>query len=136
MAALLVAIFVLLAGLHFYWAARRGAALEGFVPTVDGTPLITPGRLASLAVGVALLAAAGVVSCRAGLWCALLPPWAARWGIWVIAALFAARAVGDLRYVGFFKRVRDSRFARRDTWIFSPLCAAIAALAALVGSAP
>lgn len=135
-AALLGAIFVLLAGMHFHWAAGDGAGIEGFVPTADGKPLINPGRLASLAVGGALLAAALVVSCRAGLWCAFLPEWAARLGIWVIAGLFAARAVGDLRYVGFFKRVRGSRFARRDTWIFSPLCVVIAALAALVGCAP
>jgi hypothetical protein len=57
----------------------------------------------------------------------------ARIGIWVLAAVFAARAVGDFRYVGFFKRVRDSRFARRDSRLFSPLCAAIALAAAMVG---
>lgn len=32
-------------------------------------------------------------------------------------------------HVGFFKRVRDTAFARYDTFVYSPLCAVIAALA-------
>ena len=134
-ASALAAIFVALALLHFFWAAGGGAGVDGFVPSDDGRPLFTPGPIASVAVGVALLAAALVVTCRAGLFCLGLPAWMARVGIWVIALLFAARAVGDFRYAGFFKRVRGTRFARRDTWIFSPLCVAIAALAAAVGLA-
>lgn len=35
------------------------------------------------------------------------------------------RAVGDFRYVGFFKSVRDSRFATMDTWCYSPVCLAL-----------
>jgi hypothetical protein len=38
------------------------------------------------------------------------------------------RAIGDFRYVGFFKRIRDSKFARLDTLAYSPLCAALAVL--------
>lgn len=44
----------------------------------------------------------------------------------VLALMFAVRAVGDFRYVGFFKRIRGSRFARMDTLYYSPLCAALA----------
>ena len=33
---------------------------------------------------------------------------------WLIAAVFALRAIGDFRYVSFFKRIRDTRFARLD----------------------
>lgn len=133
LAAALAALFVVLAAVHLYWAAGGGSALDGFVPTDGGKPVLTPGPLASAAVGAALLAAALVVACRAGLVCAGLPGWMARIGIWVLAAVFAARAVGDFRYVGFFKRVRDTRFARRDTRLFSPLCAAIAVAAAAIG---
>jgi lipopolysaccharide/colanic/teichoic acid biosynthesis glycosyltransferase len=32
------------------------------------------------------------------------------------------------RYVGFFKRMRDSRFARFDTLVYSPLCLFLACL--------
>jgi hypothetical protein len=37
-----------------------------------------------------------------------------------------ARAVGEGRYVGFLKRVRNTAFARNDTWLYSPLCVALA----------
>ena len=37
-------------------------------------------------------------------------------------AVTTVRAVGDRKYVGFFKRVRDTEFARRDSRIYSPLC--------------
>ena len=132
-AVLLAAIFVALALLHFWWAVGGSADGGGFVPTDGGQPIFRPGPLACIAVGVALLAAATVTTCRAGLICMGLPGWTARFGIWVIALLFAARAVGDFRYAGFFKRVRGTRFARLDTTIFSPLCVAIAVMAAIVG---
>jgi len=135
-APLLSGIFVALALLHFFWAAGDGGGLDGFVPSEDGKPLLTASPLASLLVGVAMLAAALVVTCRAGWWCVGLPAPLARVGIWVIALLFALRAIGEFRYVGFFKRVRGTRFARRDTWIFSPLCVVIAMLATRLGMAP
>ena len=53
---------------------------------------------------------------------------------WVFAAMFALRAIGDFRYVGFFKRIRDTRFARLDTLAYSPLCAVLAVLIGIAAS--
>src|SRR5579871_6833066 len=104
---------LLLSGAHFYWAAggARGKSLA--VPERNGQALFRPSAAATLAVA-ALLAAAGVVVI-AGL----------RWGCWALALVFAARAIGDGRWVGLFKRVRGTRFAKLDTYIYSPLCAAL-----------
>ena len=44
-----------------------------------------------------------------------------RVGTLVVAAAFLLRAIGDFRLVGFFKRVRNTRFAAWDTRLFSPL---------------
>ncbi len=41
--------------------------------------------------------------------------------------LIVLRTVGDLRYVGVFKRVRRTRFAVRDTRIYTPVCGVLAA---------
>jgi len=49
-----------------------------------------------------------------------------------LALIFAFRALGDFRYVGFFKRVRGNLFAQRDTWFYSPLCLLLAILIARV----
>jgi len=41
---------------------------------------------------------------------------------WAIPAIFLLRALGDFRYVGFFKKVKTTPFAKADTKFFSPLC--------------
>ena len=48
------------------------------------------------------------------------------WLCYALALALFARAIGDFKYVGFFKRVRDSRFAGLDTLLFSPLCLLLA----------
>lgn len=50
------------------------------------------------------------------------------------AAVLVLRAVGDFRLVGFFKRIRGSRFARLDTLLYSPLCFALGAALALMAA--
>lgn len=127
-AMLLAVVFVTLAGVHFGWALSGSMALEKVVPTRGGKALFSPSRAATLGVAVLLLVAAFVSLWRGGA-VAAGPRWVPRVGVWAIAALFAARAVGDFNYCGFFKRVRGTPFARNDTLVYSPLCAGIAALA-------
>jgi hypothetical protein len=50
-----------------------------------------------------------------------------RVGTFGVGAVLAARAVGDFRLVGLFKRVRGTRFARYDSLVYTPLCLALAA---------
>ncbi|MBF5041837.1 DUF3995 domain-containing protein [Aggregicoccus sp. 17bor-14] len=122
----LAAVLIALALLHVYWAAGGRAGADAAVPEVEGRPAFVPGPNATLLVALGLSAAALTVLGRAHLW---LPPWPPppvfAVGTWVLAALFLLRAVGDLRRVGFFKRVKGTRFARRDTWVYSPLCLAM-----------
>jgi hypothetical protein len=49
-----------------------------------------------------------------------------RIGVWAMAAIFTVRAIGDFRYVGFFKTVRNTRFAELDTLVYTPLCLLLA----------
>ena len=54
---------------------------------------------------------------------------------YALALGLLARAIGEFKYVGFFKRVRGSRFATLDTFVFSPLCLLLSAgVAAIAGS--
>ena len=130
LAIVIAALLAALAALHLFWAfgGRWGSAAA--IPTwpVDGTPLFSPGLVATLGVAVALATGAALVLVRVGL---ITPPAGPirlyRAGVWALGAAFALRAVGDFRYVGAFKRVRGTPFARRDTRLYSPLCAFIAA---------
>jgi hypothetical protein len=89
-------------------------------------------------VAVALCAAAALLALRIG-WLALPGFTGAdifvRIAVWLLAAVFALRAIGDFRYVGFFKRVRNTGFARLDTRAYSPLCAGLAVLIGITASA-
>lgn len=51
-----------------------------------------------------------------------------RRGLYSYALSFGllARAIGEFKYLGFFKRVHGSRFARLDSLVYSPLCLLLA----------
>ncbi|MES2820827.1 MAG: DUF3995 domain-containing protein [Pseudomonadota bacterium] len=125
-AGVLIAVFLALAALHLYWALGGRALKLGAVPQVAGRPAFVPSPVMTLAVALALsicaLLVAGTVGwlpipIPQGFFCALLV---------ALALVFLARAIGDFRLVGFFKKVHDSPFAYLDTRVFSPLCLAIA----------
>jgi hypothetical protein len=120
-------VFFVLASWHFYMALRQPVGASGAVPSVDGKPLFVPSRRSTVAVGVVLLLFATLVAATAGLVRIGLPQNALS-GLSVALALgLAARAVGEFKYVGFFKRVRGTRFATLDTLVYSPLCLLLAA---------
>jgi hypothetical protein len=121
----IAAVMAGLAALHVFWAFGGTLGAVAVLPTRDGTPLFRPGRAVTLAVaaglaGAACVALAAVELAPWGLPRGTLPP-----GCAVLAALFGGRAIGERRYLGFFKRVRGTAFAWWDTRVFSPLCAAL-----------
>lgn len=119
----IAAVFLSLAVLHLYWAAGGKAGAAAAVPEVEGRPAFVPGPNVTLLVALALTLGALVVLGRAGLWTpARIPRSLFAAGTWVLCAVFLLRAVGDRRLMGFTKRVRGTRFARRDTLFYSPLC--------------
>lgn len=131
-------LFAALALLHVYWAAGGAWGHAAAVPTLPaggGARLFHPSRAGTLAVAACLLLAALCVLGRLGVRAAPLPGWVFVWGCWLLALLFLARAVGEFRYVGFFKRVRGTDFADWDTWLFTPLCLLIAASVAVINYA-
>lgn len=126
--------FFALALWHFYMALLPRSGEAGAVPSIEGKPLFTPSRRATIAVGVVLLLFAGLVAATAGMVAVGLPQLALMWLSYALAAGLLARAVGEFRYVGFFKRVRGTKFATLDTLVYSPLCLALGAGVALVAS--
>lgn len=120
-------VFLALALWHFAMASRMPTGESHAVPSADGKPLFVPSKPATLAVGLVLLLFAGLVAAIAGLVPSALPPVALKWLSLALACGLAVRAVGDFNVVGFFKKVRGTRFARADTYVYSPLCLALAA---------
>lgn len=103
-------IFIVLGLLHFYWAFGGTFALNKALPnTREGVKLFNPGKFLTIVVGVILLIFAYMVLKMDSY-------------IYILAILFAIRAIGDFNYVGFFKKTRSTPFAIYDTKYFSPLC--------------
>jgi hypothetical protein len=131
------AIFTLLGLMHLYWALGgrlgRGAALPQLpVPPgwqKHGEPAMVnafnPGPAMTLVVAAALIAVGVAVGLRGGLFTAPVQHVALQAVLAAVALVMLARAIGDFRLVGFFKRVKGSVFARMDTWVYSPLCVAL-----------
>ena len=126
------AVFVVLGVWHFHMALNHTSGESGAVPSVAGKPLFVPSKLMTVAVGVVLLLFAALVVATAGMLSIGLSPWLLVLLSYALALGLLARAVGEFKYVGFFKRVRGSRFATLDSYVFSPLCLLLAIGVALV----
>lgn len=116
-------IFFLLSVLHISWAFGRTWGFEESIPTTEeGEKVLSPSRKDSAIVGVGLLLFAIFYRIKVGIIPIDLPSWALSVAGWVIPAIFLFRAMGDFKYIGFFKRVKETDFATNDTKYYSPLC--------------
>lgn len=111
-------IFLAVSVFHYYWAFGGRYGFWAALPDVDdGTKAFVPGKIAT-AIVASLFLAVAIFYAR------LLPlghtPYLS--GFWMLAAITFLRAVGDFRYVGFFKKKRDGLFATYDSRYYSPLC--------------
>ncbi len=120
--------------IHVYWIMGGRWGLDAALPYREGVAVFRPGRLATLAVTIVFAGMAVFFFVKAG-WFAHLqvsfPAWINHYGLWILTGIFLFRAIGDFRYIGFFKRVRVGEFARLDTRFYSPLCLLLATNSAL-----
>lgn len=127
LASLLALLFSALGGLHFYWAVYGIQNPEKVYPSKkDGSQMeYTPSRLACILVGVVLFLFAFLFLNR------FLQVFIFEFEFYLlmaVGALFLLRAIGDFKYVGLFKSVRETPFAKMDTRFYTPLCFCIAGM--------
>jgi hypothetical protein len=125
-------VFVALALWHVRMAVYPSSGESGAMPSVAGKPLFVPSARATWAVAVVLFLFACLVASTAGLVEVGIPASVLSWLSYALALGLLARAIGEFKYVGFFKRVRGSKFARLDTLLYSPLCLLLSVGVALV----
>jgi hypothetical protein len=125
---LALAIIAFAATFHLYWALGGRVGYSVSLPQrPDGAPVMAHRlswwRPAAGAVALALAALALLLIAYSGhLPLPLpLPRGVARVALIAVAAAFAARALLPNPYVGFFKSLRGTRWARFDTRLYSPL---------------
>jgi len=106
----LAAVFFLEGALHLYWGLSGNLPEDALISRdEDGVRLFDAQPVMTIASGVLQWISALIV---------VLPGSGLKLGL---AVLLLLRAMGELNYIGFFKRVRGSRYATLDTWLYSPL---------------
>lgn len=111
--------------IHIYWALGGQIGAVAAIPESAGKPLFKPGPIATLVVALSVGAMGVVHLLQTGVISIDQPGSIMRYSLFGISAIFLIRAVGDFTYVGFFKRVKGSVFAKMDTLYYSPLCIVI-----------
>lgn len=131
----LIAVFASLSLVHVYWLVGGRVGQLAAIPEIDGKLVFEPSALATLVVAIGLALCAVVIAGTAGILDLPLSQIVLAWITRALAVVLLLRAIGDFRLVGFFKRIRHTRFAHLDTIVYSPLCLVLAIGAAIVGFA-
>jgi hypothetical protein len=121
-----LAIIAFAAGFHLHWALGGGLGYSVSLPKgTDGEPVMNH-RLGwwrpaagAVALGLTLLAALALAA--AGKLALPLPLGMTRSLLVLVGGAFILRAFVPTPWTGFFKRIRGTRWARYDTWLYSPL---------------
>jgi hypothetical protein len=112
-------IMAVVALFHFYWAFGGTYGLMSAGPSIEGKDDFIPPKwlifiVACLLAGLAILAHQLIWTWEP------LVDYLDYLG-YLVAIVFVVRAIGDFKYVGFFKKIYNSPFAHLDTRYFSPL---------------
>ncbi|WP_373425317.1 DUF3995 domain-containing protein [Chryseobacterium lathyri] len=121
---ILLIIILSISFLHIYWALGGTWGKDLAVPTTENEiPLFEPGAFVCLITGFCFLLPASAI---------VFPSRFSLPILWINTFLFFIRAVGDFRYIGFFKKIKNTPFSQRDTLIYTPLCVLISFLTLLL----
>ncbi|MEO0526191.1 MAG: DUF3995 domain-containing protein [Bacteroidota bacterium] len=130
---ILIVIFFVIGAIHFYWAFGGKWGLDSVLPTNGkGEKVLRPKKKETVFVGVGLLTFALFYVSLSGILTIGIPQWILKYGAWIIPFIFILRAIGEFKYVGFFKRIKHTEFAKMDKWFFTPLCLVIALLGIII----
>ncbi|WP_052712230.1 DUF3995 domain-containing protein [Domibacillus indicus] len=117
-------IFILIGMLHVFWAFGGSWGVNAALPTEDNSksPVLQPGMAGTLFVGLLCFFAAVLLFVQLDLFAVIPSSPLSKWLCIAGGIVFLLRAVGEGKYVGFFKKIKHTRFAKRDTAFYSPLC--------------
>jgi hypothetical protein len=128
-AIILILIFLFISAIHFYWAFGGTRGSDSVLPIKENNvKVLNPSVLSTVTVALGILGFGLFILVKSGLLDFNLPNWLNKYGLWIIASIFIIRAIGDFNYVGFFKKIKQTKFGKSDTKYFSPLCLLIGIL--------
>ncbi len=92
--------------IHFNWVIGGSFGFAASLPTKEtGERVLNPKKVDSAIVGLGLTAFGLFYLIKANLITVNIPSWILIYVKWIIPAIFLLRAMGDFRYIGFFKPI-------------------------------
>lgn len=128
---LLFLVFCILSAFHFFWLFGGTWGLKYVIPTpsIKTSSQAIP-KFATLLVALVLQAFGLVYLKKTGISDLKINiPVFIYWGIPII---FIIRVIGDFKYLGIFKKIKNTAFSKSDTKLFIPLCIGIAVSGILI----
>lgn len=127
---ILFIIFLTISSIHIYWALGGKWGSDSVLPTKEdnSTKVLNPSVVPTLIVGFGLMAFGIYILIVSKLLIWNIPNWLIKYGLWLLICIFNLRAIGDFNYVGFFKKIKNTKFGKNDTKFYSPLCLIIGLL--------
>ncbi|MBP6387191.1 MAG: DUF3995 domain-containing protein [Pseudarcicella sp.] len=122
-----------IAGIHFYWAMGGIKLASAVLPTnPNGTFSFKPNKLATFTVALIFALFAVIMLSNMVDFSGVLPSILLKYGTVSVSIIFLLRALGDFKYMGFSKTVKNTNFADNDSKYYSPLCLMIGAIGLMV----
>jgi glucan phosphoethanolaminetransferase (alkaline phosphatase superfamily) len=116
-------IFTVISGFHFYWAMGGKTGKDVVLPSnIEGFKALTPSKAMTIIVAFVFLSFAIFYLIKADLINFQLPNLINNYGLFALTIILIIRAIGDFKYAGFFKTIKNTPFAHYDSTYYSPLC--------------
>lgn len=126
-------IFLVISLFHFYWGFGGKFGSGAVIPTkTDADMTFKPGKIATILVAFVFLAVA-LFPLIESKWINIqLPEILINYGYWFLGAVLIIRSIGEFKYVGLFKKVKNTSFAKNDTKYYTPLCISLVIIITLI----
>ncbi|WP_435262996.1 DUF3995 domain-containing protein [Tenacibaculum sp. nBUS_03] len=126
-------IFIILGSFHIYWLFGGTWGVKKVIPTKNKqlNNVAIP-KIATAMVALILILFGFIYLVKTELINIKLPNIVIEYGYWFIPCIFIIRAIGEFNYVGFFKKIKDTEFAKADSKIFSPVCLGVGIIGLLI----
>lgn len=118
-------LFIFIGMLHVFWAFGGSWGVNSVLPTNDDDsklPVLQPRRIGTVFIGLLCFFASVLLLVQIDLFSVIKTSPFSKWLCIAGGIIFLLRAIGEGKYVGFFKKIKHTRFAKQDTAFYSPLC--------------
>ncbi|MEH7442937.1 DUF3995 domain-containing protein [Bacillus sp. JJ1122] len=117
-------LFIMIGMLHVFWALGGSWGVHAALPTDDDSklPVLQPRMAGTLFIGLLCFFASVLLLVQIDMIAVIKSSPLSKWLCIAGGIVFLLRAIGEGKYVGFFKKIKHTRFAKQDTAFYSPLC--------------